>query len=287
MSNEYNLASSEYHSLIATSKKLFHSISKHLNVQTAYVTRRDDDAMTVLSSFNEKEEIIPEGYSVKYGDTYCRLIIMNENNEMHKINLEEDAITKELEVTSQLGVKGFLGVTLRDIQGDVFGTLCVMDKEEKNFCQSDIEYLQSMADILSYIVDLDQTKFNMNYLSVPIIPITEGIACLSIQGVIDEIRAEKIINKVLEYGSSHDTVYFIIDLSGLLILDGVFPTVFINLVKSLKIMGIESILTGITPDLAIHEKESGQLSQLPIVKVRNLESALKYIGFHLTETPTH
>jgi rsbT co-antagonist protein RsbR len=86
---------------------------------------------------------------------------MNENNEMHKINLAEDTITKELEVTSQLGVKGFLGVTLRDLQGDVFGTLCVMDKEEKNFCQSDIEYLQSMADILSYIVDLDQTKFNM------------------------------------------------------------------------------------------------------------------------------
>jgi rsbT co-antagonist protein RsbR len=82
-------------------------------------------------------------------------------------------------------------------------------------------------------------------------------------------------------------VYFIIDLSGLLILDGVFPTVFINLVKSLKIMGIESILTGITPDIANHEKENGQLSQLPIVKVRNLESALKYIGFNLSETPTH
>ncbi|MGD6956733.1 hypothetical protein ACQCWA_22060 [Rossellomorea aquimaris] len=84
-------------------------------------------------------------------------------------------------------------------------------------------------------------------------------------------------------------MYFIIDLSGLLILDGVFPTVFINLVKSksLKIMGFESILTGITPDIAIHEKENGKLSQLPIVKVRNLESALKYIGFNLTETPTH
>jgi rsbT co-antagonist protein RsbR len=82
-------------------------------------------------------------------------------------------------------------------------------------------------------------------------------------------------------------VYFIIDLTGLLILDGVFPTVFINLVKSLKIMGVESILTGITPDIANHEKENGQLSQLPIVKVRNLESALKYIGFNLTEAPTH
>jgi rsbT co-antagonist protein RsbR len=56
VSNEYNLASSDYHSLITTSKKLFQSISKHLNVQTAYVTRRGDDAMTVLSSYITKKK---------------------------------------------------------------------------------------------------------------------------------------------------------------------------------------------------------------------------------------
>ncbi|PFA67670.1 anti-anti-sigma factor [Bacillus sp. AFS015802] len=287
MSNEYNLASSEFHSLITTSKKLFQSISKHLGVQTAYITRRGDDAMTVLSSYNEKEDIIPEGYSVAYGDTYCRLIIMNENNEMHKVNLAKDVITRELEVTSQLGVKGFLGVTLKDPTGGVFGTLCVMDKNEKVFSQEDIDYLHVMADVLSHILELDQTKFNLNYLSVPIIPITEGIACLSIQGIMDANRSEQMINKVLEHGASHGTDYFIIDLTGLLILDGKFPVAFSNLVQSLHLMGIETILTGITPTIAMHEKENDQLNHLPIVKVRNLESALKHIGFKLTETSIH
>lgn len=88
-------------------KKLFEVITKQLNVSTTYVTRRGETAMTVLSSYNEKEEIIPEGYSVEYGGTYCRLIIMNDGDVMHTANLMKDAVTRQLEVTDQLQVKGF------------------------------------------------------------------------------------------------------------------------------------------------------------------------------------
>lgn len=48
-----------------------------------------------------------------------------------------------------------------------------MDKEEKNF-QEKILLLQSMAGILSHMIDLDETRYQMGFLSVPIIPITEG-----------------------------------------------------------------------------------------------------------------
>ena len=284
MSFQNNIATSDYSSLMTASKKIFKIISERLNVQTAYVTKKGDTAMTVLSSYNGKEEIIPEGYSVEYGGTYCRLIISDQQNRwMTTADLTKDAITSKLEVTSQLKVKGFLGVTLEDLDGNVFGTLCVMDKEEKNFSQKDIEFLRSVADVMSHIIDLDQTKYHMAFLTVPIIPITKGVSILPIQGIIDENRADNITKSVLKYGAEHQIGHFIIDLSGLVILDGIFPHVLTNLVKSLELMGIKTIVTGISPAIAQYDIENGQLYQLKTPVTRNLESALESIGFYLME----
>ncbi|WP_273852045.1 STAS domain-containing protein [Guptibacillus spartinae] len=281
MTNEYNLDSTEFHSLKTASKRLFKLITDRLNVNTAYVTKRGEDAMTVVSSFNEREEIIPEGYAVEYSGTYCRLIFNNESSVMHTPNLERDEFTKQLEVTSQLKVKGFLGVSLTDRNGKIFGTLCVMDKEEKAFSEEDIAYLKSMAEILAYIIDLDQTKYNLDFLSVPIVPITKGIAILTLQGVIDERRAENIIQQVLEYGASQQINHFIVELSGLKIIDGYFPVTLGDLFKSIQLMGIETIITGITPTIAQQEVANEQLPHFKTVQ--NLEAALSYIGFKLVE----
>ncbi|MGM0835406.1 MAG: STAS domain-containing protein [Bacillota bacterium] len=283
MTSKFNIASSTFPSLITASKRIFQSIAERLDVNTVYVTQKGPNVMTVLSSYNEADQIIPEGYSVEYGGTYCRLIIMNEKKHMNSVDLTKDILTKELEVTSQLETKGFLGVTLSDLQGNVFGTLCVMDRQEKNFNESDINFLKSMAGLLSHIIELDRTKFNMAFLQNPIIPITNGVSVLPIQGVIDEERAQLIIYAVLEYCNTHQIEYFTIDLSGLIIIDGQFPKIFAELIQSLQLMGIESILTGITPDMARFEVANGHLTELATKKVRNLESALDYIGFTLIE----
>ncbi|MGJ9381907.1 STAS domain-containing protein [Salipaludibacillus sp. CF4.18] len=282
MPNKYNLTTNDFQSLKNVSKKMFELISEKLNVNTTYVTKRGESAMTVLSSFNKEEKIIPEGYSVKYGDTYCRLIIMNDEDAMYTENLSEDALTKELEVTSLLGVKGFLGVTLKDTNGNVFGTLCVMDREEKQFTEDDKKYLKTIAGILSHLIELDRTKYNLGFLSVPIIPITKGVSILSVQGVIDEVRSELIIQEVLNYGAEHQIEHFIIDLSGLVILENAFPSVLFDMVQALEIMGISTVITGVSPSFAKQEVNNTQLKNLNTKTVKTIESALDNIGFKLT-----
>ncbi|MDV2883953.1 GAF domain-containing protein [Alkalihalophilus pseudofirmus] len=281
MSSEFNLKTTDYTSLQLVSKKLFDIIYKRLHVSTTYIVKKGETAMTVLSSFNENAEIIPEGYSVEYGGTYCRLIISNEQNVMTTVNLEKDQLTRELEVTSQLQMKGFLGVTLFDLNGNVFGTLCVMDKEERHFNEKDISFLQSIAGVLSHLIELDQTKYNMSYLNVPIIPITEGVAILSIQGIIDDRRADKLLQSVLYYASDHKVSHFMIDVGGLIILDHTFPKVILEIVKSLELMGTEAILSGMTPSIARHEMNNKTLLALKIRTVSTLEEGLRHIGFHL------
>lgn len=283
MNNEYTNKIPAFYSLRSVSLKLFSLISDRLNVSTAYVTRRGETAMTVLSSYNREEEIIPEGYSVEYGGTYCRLIIMKDEGMMHTADLTKDLITRELEVTSQLNVKGFLGVTLKDLEGNVFGTLCVMDREEKHFTEDDINYLKSMADLLSHIIDLDKTKYYMGFLSVPIIPITSGISILSLQGIVDENRSEQIMGDVLQTAADQDIRYFIVDLSKLIVQDDVFPNVLIDMIHALQLMGVDAIITGVTPAFAMSQFNLINLENSDTKFVTNIKTALDYIGYSLVE----
>jgi len=273
-----------FYSLRSVSQKLFEVITKQLNVSTTYVTRRGETAMTVLSSYNEKEEIIPEGYSVEYGGTYCRLIIMNDGDVMHTANLMKDAVTRQLEVTDQLQVKGFLGVTLKDLKGNVFGTLCVMDKEEKEFSGEDIDFLQSMAGILSHMIDLDETRYQMGFLSVPIIPITEGVSILSLQGIIDKERADQIMTDVLHDAAHNEIDYFIIDLSKLLLREKEFPNFFLKMITALQLMGAQAVITGVTPTFAKEQTKNHDLRNLQLKVVKNIQQALQCVGYNLIKT---
>ncbi|SES11447.1 GAF domain-containing protein [Salipaludibacillus aurantiacus] len=283
MSDSYPLSTSDFQLLKNAANKIFEVITNRLNVNTAYVTRKGETAMTVLSSFNKEEEIIPEGYSVEYGGTYCRLIISNPSDTIRTSNLANFDLTKELAVTGQLKTKGFIGVTLRNLDGEVFGTLCVMDREEKDFSDHDRDFLYSMADIFSHLIELDETKYNMGLLNVPIIPITKGVAILTIQGIIDDKRAEHIMNTVLRYAAENNNEHFIFDVSGLVILDNKFPEVVTEVVNCLNVMGVQAIVTGISPDFALQNTIHSSLKGLEVKTAMDLETALEHIGFQLTE----
>lgn len=272
---------STHESLKAVSYKLFQVISDELGVNTAYVTQRGPTAMKVISSFNKDHYIIPEGYAVDYDGTYCRLIIQSEQEAMHTNNLGSFNLTKDLEVTEQLEVKGFLGVTLRDFYGEVFGTLCVMDKEEKDFTDNDIYFLKQMAEVLSYVIHLDNTLADIELLSVPIIPIKKGLAILSLQGNINEERSQKVMEDTLHYAADKGIHSFIIDLSQLMLLENQFPDVLKNLVSGLNVMGVQVMMTGLPPWLVQMPGVSEHLSQLKTEYVADIESALNKIGYKL------
>lgn len=272
---------STHESLKAVSYKLFEVISEELEVNTAYVTQRGPKAMEVISSFNRDHYIIPEGYQVDYDGTYCRLIIQSDEEAMHTNNLGLFTLTKDLEVTEQLEVKGFLGVTLRDFYGNVFGTLCVMDKEEKEFSEDDIHFLKKMAEVLSYIIHLDNTIADIELLSVPIIPIKKGLAILSLQGNINEERSHKILEDTLSYAAKNGSHSFIIDLSQIVLLENRFPDILKNLVLGLNIMGIKVMMTGLPPWLVKMQEVRDHLTDLQTEYVMDIESALNKIGYTL------
>ncbi|MFP3322771.1 anti-anti-sigma factor [Planococcus sp. SIMBA_160] len=272
---------STHDSLKAVSYKLFQVISDELDVNSAYVTQLGSTALEVISSFNKDHYLIPEGFIVEYDGAYCRLIFQSDHEVVQTNDLSSFALTKHMELTSQLEGKGFLGVTLRDFYGEVFGTLCVMDKEEKEFSDQDIHFLKQMAEVLSYVIHLDNTLADIELLSVPIIPIKKGLAILSLQGNINESRSQKIMEDTLHYAADKGIHSFVIDLSQLMLLENQFPDVLKNLVSGLNVMGVQVMMTGLPPWLVQMPGVSEHLSQLKTEYVADIESALNKIGYKL------
>ncbi|WP_018924300.1 GAF domain-containing protein [Salsuginibacillus kocurii] len=267
-----------YESLEQASTRVLQMISRSIEVNTVYIAKKEMNHMSIFDVFNDHEKYLSPGYSVEFDDTYCQFILGDNEEPLTIEDLQQDRRTKDMMVTSKIGSHGFLGVKIKDTNGEDFGTLCVMDREERTFSEDDVSLLESIADLLGYIVSLDQANERVEALSVPIVPITEGVYVLPLIGIVDEQRGEHLIEQVLHSTYNKEIEYFIIDLSGVAKFDDTFALYLANLVNALQIMGASPIITGLRPEMAMKQMHN-ELSSQDVQFKTNLEQALKSIGF--------
>lgn len=115
-------------------------------------------------------------------------------------------------------------------------------------------------------------------LSVPVVPIASGIAVLPVIGSIDNDRAKMIMQVSLNEAMRLKLKYFIVDLSGVTIIDSVVANSLFQIVKTLQLVGVEIIITGIRPAIAQTITRIGL--DFNITKISSsLEKALLDLGF--------
>ncbi|GAF14700.1 GGDEF domain protein [Bacillus sp. JCM 19046] len=272
-----------HESLVEVSNKLFEIIVRELNVNTAYIARQNEQSMTVVNSHNESEDIVPKDYEIDYRDSNCKYVLESEQGEAKVDDLMTFHLTKDRDVTKELQVRGFMGVTLRSIQGDLFGTLCVMDKSEKQFTDNDLAFLKTMADILSYMIELDETSSDIELLSVPIIPIRSGLAILALQGNIGKKRGRKILEDTMDYAVTNRVNHFVIDLSEVKYSENEFANLIHQLISALRLMGVKVLLSGVPVELAHDHEIRDQLVRSEVEFVNTIEAALIKVGYVLEE----
>lgn len=87
-------------------------------------------------------------------------------------------------------------------------------------------------------------------LSSPVIPIKNGIGVLPLVGNIDTERATIILESTLEQCSTKKLTTIFIDLSAVPVLDTMVAQQLFQLYSALKLIGVNTILSGIRPELA-------------------------------------
>ena len=118
----------------------------------------------------------------------------------------------------------------------------------------------------------------LDELSVPVVPITKGIAVIPIVGEIDARRSSLIMEVSLNAGTEHQLNHIILDVSGVPIIDTMAADQLMKIISALKLTGVESILTGLRPEIAQTIVGLG-IGFTDIQTQANMRKALETLGF--------
>lgn len=87
-------------------------------------------------------------------------------------------------------------------------------------------------------------------MSTPVTEIWDGILLLPIVGLVDSKRSEDIMNAVLECIKTSKAKEFILDISGVGVVDTAVANYLISITKATALMGCRSTISGISPSIS-------------------------------------
>jgi len=96
---------------------------------------------------------------------------------------------------------------------------------------------------------LEQSK-TLIEMSTPVTSIWDGILMLPLVGIIDSKRAMDITARVLEEIAISQSTCFILDISGVAVVDTAVANYLIKITKATRLMGCESLISGLSPAIA-------------------------------------
>ena len=94
-----------------------------------------------------------------------------------------------------------------------------------------------------------QTK-SLMAMSTPVTQLWTGLLFLPVVGLIDSKRAQDIMNNSLHKISETNSQCFILDISGVSVVDTAVANHLIKITKATRLMGCESIISGVSPSIA-------------------------------------
>jgi len=128
------------------------------------------------------------------------------------------------------------------------------------------------------LVIVERQRAAIRELSTPIIELWEGVLCLPVVGIMDTARSTEMTNSLLQAIVAKKTRYTIIDITGIEVMDTSTVDHFMRMAKSIKLLGADCALTGISPHIAQTVVQMG-IEMDEITTQRSLRDALAhYVG---------
>jgi rsbT co-antagonist protein RsbR len=131
-------------------------------------------------------------------------------------------------------------------------------------------FRQELEDKLMIV---EKQRAAIRELSTPIIELWEGVLCLPVVGIMDTARSTEMTNSLLMAITSKKARLAIIDITGIEVMDTGTVDHFMRMAKSIKLLGAECALTGISPHIAQTVVQMG-IEMDEIASERSLRDAL-------------
>lgn len=109
---------------------------------------------------------------------------------------------------------------------------------------------QRLAELQDALTLRDQLNTTVRELSSPVLPVLAGILVMPLIGAIDSERAQLITSTLLESIAQHRAHMIIIDVTGVPVVDTQVARVLLSAADAARLLGTETMLVGIRPELA-------------------------------------
>lgn len=109
---------------------------------------------------------------------------------------------------------------------------------------------QTVAELHESIAMRDHLSVTVRELSSPVLPVLHGVLVMPLIGVIDSERATAILESLLQAIQRHRAHILIIDVTGLPIIDTHVARMLLQTADAAKLLGAQTMLVGIQPELA-------------------------------------
>lgn len=143
--------------------------------QLIYLTSVSDNQQIILKLSNEDSGILlSEGMVLNLNETVCQRIDFEKQQPLIYENIREEIGSDDIRnVLIEANIKSYLGLPISHINGDKFGTLCVVHHEESHYDEKSIKLLQRIVRMFSYYLELERCAYrdpltdlyNRHYLS--------------------------------------------------------------------------------------------------------------------------
>ncbi|HEY1014633.1 MAG TPA: STAS domain-containing protein [Herpetosiphonaceae bacterium] len=122
---------------------------------------------------------------------------------------------------------------------------------------------------------LRRSSATIREMTVPVLPVAAGVLALPLVGAIDEERAQLIRDDLLASVHRQRARLVLLDVTGVAGIDTYVASVLMELIKSVRLLGAETVLVGMRAESA-HAVASLGLDFRSVVTRRDLQSGLEY-----------
>ncbi|PRQ01288.1 STAS domain-containing protein [Enhygromyxa salina] len=135
--------------------------------------------------------------------------------------------------------------------------------------------VKSQAELEHQLQTIQEQRRAIQALSAPLIEVWDKVLTVPLIGVLDDEQTNKLIERLLAEVSRSGAAYVILDLTGVEALDTSIASHILRLLASLRLLGVEGLVTGVSPYVA--QTMVGLGVELGSVGThRNLRDALRH-----------
>jgi rsbT co-antagonist protein RsbR len=112
------------------------------------------------------------------------------------------------------------------------------------------EGVRTKLELERRLATIENQQRAIHELSAPVINVWDNVLTVPLIGMMDAQRANELIERLLTAAGQTNTRYVILDLTGVDALDTAIAGHLLRLVQSLRLLGVEGLVTGISPRVA-------------------------------------